>query len=99
MELNMLNGQAENSVKTVKRALKKHLIDAKKSMPRVTPEARLDRFLLMYRTTPHATTGRSPADIFLKCRPKTRFDLRKTFESAQDTQKVAHDRHSNNSVR
>ena len=50
----------------------------------------------MFRTTPHATTGRSPAEIFLKRRPKTRFDLlkpdlSKVIQESQETQKKYHD--------
>ena len=90
------NGQAERTVETVKNALKKHMLDAKKSAPHASREERLDSFLLMYRTTPHATTGRSPAELFLKRRPKTRFDLLKPnlrlkIQQSQDIQKKYHD--------
>jgi len=35
----------------------------------------LANFLLMYRITPHTSTGRSPAELFLKRQPRTRFNL------------------------
>ncbi len=90
------NGQAERNVATIKSALKKHFLDSKRADSQVTIEERLDSFLLMYRTTPHATTGVSPAELFLKRRPKTRFDLLKpnlksTIQEAQDVQKRGHD--------
>ncbi len=89
------NGLAERNVNTVKSALKKHQLAAMKTNPHATREERLDSFLLMYRTTPHATTGRSPAELFLKRKPKTRFDplkpdLSRTIKASQDTQKRYH---------
>jgi hypothetical protein len=86
------NGQAERCVATVKLALKKHMLD----YTGANREDRLNQFLLMYRTTPHSTTGRSPAEIFLKRRPRTRFDLlkpdlRKTIQDSQAIQKKYHD--------
>ena len=55
------NGQAERCVQTIKAALKKQFFSGES-----TSADWLQSFLLMYRTTPHPTTGRSPAEIFLK---------------------------------
>ena len=33
------------------------------------------RFLLSYRTTPHATTGCTPSELLLGCTVRTRWDL------------------------
>lgn len=63
------NGAAERSVQTFKAA--------------VVPEKRgnlsvyeaTQQFLRRYRATPHATTGKSPASLFLKREIRTRLDL------------------------
>ena len=38
---------------------------------------RLANFLLLYHSTPHTTTGRSPADLFIKRQSRTRFSFLK----------------------
>ena len=38
---------------------------------------KLDRFLFAYRTTPHATTGHSPAQLLFGSNLKSRLDLLK----------------------
>jgi len=85
------NGLAERFVQTFKRAL-------------VTSEGsgrpvhhRLASFLLSYRNTPHATTNRSPAELFLKRALRTRMNLLKPDGTArvaekQAMQKKHHDR-------
>ena len=88
------NGQAENCVKTVKRALKKHFLDTSKS--NVSDSHKLASFLLTYRNTPHSVTGRTPAELLNKRKLRTRLDLlrpdmRKFVEKKQDKQKSQHD--------
>ena len=63
------NGQAERYVDTVKSALKKGLHNGG-SICDV-----LLKFLFSYRTTPHATTNLSPAELFLKRQLRTVLDL------------------------
>lgn len=56
------NGLAERSVQTFKNALTKMLLDAS---DQTTSICKLNRFLLAYRSSPHSTTGLSPAELFL----------------------------------
>ncbi len=91
------NGAAERSVQIVKSTLKKHLeaetigLETKLSLAQ-----RLDDFLLTYRVTPQSTTGRSPAELFLKRELRTRFsflrpDLGTKVKEKQERQIKAHD--------
>ena len=62
-------------------------------------EQKLSQFLLRYRVTPHATTGVSPVELFLKHSVRTRLDLLKlsvleTVADKQLVQKKYHDKHS-----
>ena len=86
------NGAAERCVQTVKNALKKFILSSHKG----DLSHALQNFLLHYRITPHATTGRSPAEMFLKRLPRTRFSLLKpdvsqTVRQKQDLQRKYHD--------
>ncbi|XP_039525150.1 uncharacterized protein K02A2.6-like [Pimephales promelas] len=90
------NGAAERSVQILKRALVKQVLDAR-GHPRISLQHRLSNFLLMYRATPHAVTGRSPAELFIKRELRTRFsllrpDLSRTIEHQQAKQKLYHDK-------
>ena len=53
------NGAVERLVRTFKQAMKASHRD------HLSPQQRLENFLLSYRTTPHATTGKSPCTLFL----------------------------------
>ena len=60
---------------------------------------KLTRFLLTYRSTPHSTTGVSPAELFLKRQLRTRLDilrpsLERKVRAQQAKQKSYHDAHS-----
>ncbi len=60
---------------------------------------KLENFLLSYRSTPHATTGRTPASLFLQRDLRTRFNLlRPTCENQvlakQAKQVQQHDQHA-----
>ena len=88
------NGAAERTVQTVKFALKKYLLAGAERA--VDMDCGLQSFLLHYRNTPQATTGRSPAELFLKRQLRTRFSLLKpdvisTVHQKQDVQKKNHD--------
>ncbi|XP_043242375.1 uncharacterized protein K02A2.6-like [Amphibalanus amphitrite] len=65
------NEAAERAVQTVKNGLKAALKDGG------TLSQRLQRFLLAYRVAPHATTGRSPAEMMLGRNVRTNLDLLK----------------------
>ena len=63
------NGQAESFVQTMKRSLKASKNDGR------SLSHRLAEFFLSYRTPTHATTNRSPGEVFLKRSLRTRFDV------------------------
>ena len=85
------NGLAERYVQTFKSAMKKdHSIDL---------HQQLATFLLRYRTTPHTTTGTSPAELLMGRRLTTHLDLMRPnisnrVKKAQERQKQQHDRTS-----
>lgn len=69
----MSNGAAENSVKHFKRKMKAALNDPNN---RGVPLSTLvQRFLLTNRNTPHATTGRNPAELMMNRKLRTRITL------------------------
>ena len=85
------NGLAERFVQTFKRAMKASHNDGR------SPSHRLAEFLMTYRATPHATTGVSPATLFLHRKIRTRFDLlrpdiQRNVHVKQATQKTHHDK-------
>uniref|UniRef100_A0A8C5PIS1 Gypsy retrotransposon integrase-like protein 1 n=1 Tax=Leptobrachium leishanense TaxID=445787 RepID=A0A8C5PIS1_9ANUR len=66
------NGQAERFVQTFKNYFKASV--AVTSQRSISPQ-QLDSFLFTYRTTPHATTGTTPAELMLGRQPWTAFDM------------------------
>ncbi len=82
------NGLAEHAVQIVKKGLKK--------ITHGNIHIRLAQVLLTYRLTPQSTTGISPSELLLGCRPKLRIDLLKLHtaervERNQRKQKEQHD--------
>ena len=85
------NGLAERTVQTFKNAMKK-----------VAPgdiDTALARFLFHYRTTPHCTTGLSPAELLLGRQLRTHKTLlrpqpRNRIQNTQYRQKSAHNVHA-----
>ena len=72
------NCQAERFVATFKQAMKAGSFGR---APSSTIQQRLMCFLFRYRTTPSTVTGPTPAELFLKRRVRTRFNLlRPSFE-------------------
>ena len=66
------NGATERSVRVVKEALVKQVLEGNRARPM---EHRLADFLQRYRTTPHSTTGATPAELLMKSRLRTRLSL------------------------
>ncbi|KAK8771151.1 hypothetical protein V5799_025607 [Amblyomma americanum] len=85
------NGAAERAVQTIKTKLKKAVGGSF--------DCQLARVLLNYRSTPHETTGCSPAELMMGRKLKTaltllRPDMRSTVLTRQLKQKVAHEQHA-----
>ena len=76
-------------VRVVKEALVKLVLEGNRARPM---ENRVADFLLRYRTTPHSTTGATPAELLMKRRLRTRLslvkpDLAQEIENKQRKQK------------
>ncbi|XP_024921034.1 uncharacterized protein K02A2.6-like [Cynoglossus semilaevis] len=85
------NGLAERAVQTVKEGLKRMTGDSLST--------RLSRFLFKYRLTPQTTTARTPAEMLMGRRPKSRLDLLRPdlkvkVARKQEKQKESHDLHA-----
>ena len=86
------NGLAERFLQTFKYAMESSADDPASSIQR-----RIQNFLLSYRSTPHATTGSSPAKLFLQRELRTRLslvtsDIGSRVASQQDKMKCNHDK-------
>ena len=82
------NGEAERFVQTFKHAMKAD----DNSVSNAELDRSLQQFLLRYRVTPHATTGRTPSELFLgrklvtvldRLRPDLRVKVENQMESQQ----------------
>ncbi|XP_062513311.1 uncharacterized protein K02A2.6-like [Corticium candelabrum] len=87
------NGLAERAVATFKGAMKRM------NSEYGALESKIDRFLLRYRITPHATTGEPPALLLLGRMPRSRLDLLRPDLAAytykkQEQQRNDHDKRS-----
>ena len=85
------NGQAERAVRAFKEGVEKLKIG--------TMQEKLSQFLLKYCSTPHSTTGVSPAELPMKRRLRTRLDLVRPntlsrIRQKQENQKRTHDHHT-----
>ena len=85
------NGLAERAVQTIKLGMKKQTNG--------TIQTKLSRFLFHYRLAPNATTGIPPAELMLKCRPRSHIDLillnlKGNIQQQQQRQKCQQDAHS-----
>ena len=86
------NGLAERFVQTFKYAMESSADDPASSIQR-----RIQNFLISYRSTPHATTGSSPAKLFLQRELRTRLspvtpDIGSRVASQKDKMKSNHDK-------
>ena len=84
-------------VRVVKEALVKQVLEGNRARPM---ENRVADFLLRYRTTPHSTTGATPAELLMKRRLRTRLslvkpDLTQEIENKQSKQKQRKDLNNN----
>ena len=88
------NSLAERFVQTFKYSLESSASD-----PACSLQQRIQNFLLSYRSTPHATTGLSPAKLFLQRELRTRLslvrpDLTSHGTRQQNKMKLHHDKHA-----
>ena len=88
------NGLAERFVQTFK-----HSLESSASDPSCALQQRIQNFLLSYRNTQHATTGSSPAKLFLQRELRTRLslvrpDLATRVSCQQEKMKMHHDKHA-----
>ncbi|GFR57405.1 polyprotein [Elysia marginata] len=85
------NGLAERAVATYISSLRK--------MTRGTVHEKANRFLFKYHTTPHSTSGVTPAELMFNRKIKTRLDMindsvARNVAKSQMNQKLYHDKHS-----
>ena len=91
------NGFAEKGVQIIKKALKAQVLNEQNTTEPRTIQHRLANFLLKYRSTPHTTTGETPAALFLKRELRTKLtlikpDREKFVREKQETMKKHHDK-------
>ncbi|XP_054265657.1 uncharacterized protein K02A2.6-like [Macrosteles quadrilineatus] len=91
------NGAAERSVQEVKKSLLRQVLSEKRSHP-TSLQHKLDNFLFSYRNTPTSVTGVSPAELFLRWKPRTHLTMLKPnlldeARKQQELQKRAADKH------
>jgi hypothetical protein len=77
------NGQAERVVQILKSAIKQAGLD------KTNVDSKIAKYMLIYRVTPHSTTGESPSMLLMGRRLRTRLDLlvpsvRSHVEKGQD---------------
>ncbi|KAF2901512.1 hypothetical protein ILUMI_04674 [Ignelater luminosus] len=67
------NEAEERAVQNIKAAIKRSLQDQPSSFQNL--QHVIDNYLMVYRNTPHTVTERTPAEMFLGCRPTTRLSI------------------------
>ena len=76
------NGFAESFVKNLCKFIHSTTAEGKE------PKTELQNFLLIYRSTPHTTTGKSPVDVLYGCTLKTKLPQFFTKKESHDQTKV-----------
>ena len=76
------NGFAENFVKSLCKLVHTSTVEGK------DPRSTLNTFLLQYRSTPHATTEKSPAELLFGRKLKTKLPFIDTKQESQDQQNL-----------
>ncbi len=81
-----------------KTALVKQLFHDTSTKVSRTIQHKIDCFLFAYRNTPHTTTGKTPAELFLGFKPRSRLSLIKphlqsSVEKQQERMKINFDKH------
>ena len=71
------NGAAERTVQTLTQALQKEAERVRRGAPKRSLKHQLANCLFQYRNTPHSVTGVTPAELFLKRNPRTKFSVLK----------------------
>ena len=71
------NGAAERTVQILKQALQKEAERVRRGAPKRSLKHQLANCLFQYRNTPHSVTGVTPAELFLKRNPRTKFSVLK----------------------
>ena len=71
------NGAAERMVQILKQALQKEAERVRRGAPKWSLKHQLATCLFQYRNTPHFVTGVTPAELFLKHKPRTKFSVLK----------------------
>ena len=71
------NGAAERTVQILKQALQKEAKRVRGGAPKRSLEHQLANCLFQCRNTPHSVTGVTPAELFLKRNPRTKFSVLK----------------------
>lgn len=65
------NGLAEKGVQIFKKFIKKIYLEHGNNISATFVKNKIVNFLFSYRNTPSVTNNKSPAELFLKCKPKT----------------------------
>ncbi len=69
------NGATERTVQILKQALRKHAESVRRGGKKRSLKHQLANCLFQYRNTPRSVTGVTPSELFLKCKPRTKFSV------------------------
>lgn len=69
------NGATERTVQILKQALQMEAEGVRRGAPKRSLRHQLANCLFQYRNTPHSVTGVTPAELFLKRKPRTKFSV------------------------